>query len=545
MADLKKKKEKIFASIAAAQTIASGLPGLVSDIYSFLSINSASGSIDFLKDLYVSLAGSDELINVISKLLVNELPAIELAIKTILKTNVRNMITCGINPLITDLLIKDGIWFDLSQIDINGYLQLNPLSEMGKHFYFGCDRKDGIEITSDLYKSIDMDAVIWYTVNKTTADNRRVVWDNSLSLSEEDRENPDKIKPVITMEYCENARDLTDIAGAQISLPGVTSNVLHIFLGDAVNFTDIKSNRYYKKFLIEFNFNYLDSIKLFDAKVLAAQIVSKLTGGITIGIGAKYSLSYQLIEYKVSKLVERIIEYDDVEIDDCFFTFSNDEYNDLLNKNDLQQAGLFSVNGEMNGSTYVNPEDILNQINGISEAASKEEQITILDGAFREIAATLSKTQYKDDYNFNFSVDMNFLLTLIKQVCTSIVCSIISPKVYLMLAINLKLMGYPGLPTLEEFFGSYRAFIASIIRLVRDLVLKFFYDEIMKILQPILNNVIVQFSIESVMFYKELIEQLLKCFSLFKGEEGTFNMDIVNYADITDGSQGTPPIQTC
>lgn len=544
MANLKQIKEKVFASIAAAQTIAESYPSLM-NVNSYSSINGGSCSIDFLKDLYISLSGSDALIDGVAKLLVNELPAIEIAIKTILKTNVRNMITCGINPIISDELIKDGIWFDVSQLDVNGYLLINPLSEKGKYFYFGCDKKDGIEITSDLYKSIDMDAVIWYTINKTTADTRRVVWDNSLSLSEEERENQDKIKPVITMEYCENANDLTDIAGAPIGLPGVTSNVLHIFLGDALNFTDIKSNEYYKKFLIEFNFNYLDSIKLFDAKVLAAQIISKLSGGIGLSLGANLSISQAIIEYKVDKLVERIIEYDDVEIDDCFFTFSNDEYNALLNKNDLQRAGLFSANGEMNGGTYVDPEDILSQINGISSAASKEEQITILNGAFNQISATLSKTYDKNDWDVNFSVQMNFLLNLIKQVCSAIVCAIISPKIYLMLAINLRLMGGPGLPTLEEFFGNYRAFIASIIRLVRDLVLKFFYNEIMKILEPLLLAVKAKMAIESVMFYKELIEQLFKFCWFGKGGEGIFNMDVVNYADITDTSQGTPPIQTC
>lgn len=68
----------------------------------------------------------------------------------------------------------------------------------------------------------------------------------------------------------------------------------------------------------------------------------------------------------------------------------------MLEKAELVHAGLFSINGEQNNSITINPEDILNSLNGISEAASLEEQKTIIEGALTEISKTLSTT-YEDE----------------------------------------------------------------------------------------------------------------------------------------------------
>lgn len=537
MGNLKQDKVLAFASISAAQTILEKYPNLLTT-ESFLSLNTSGNPFDFLMDLLKASGGYDNLITVLAKFLTLELDAIELAIKSILKTSIKDLITCSINPLVSDELIRNGIWFDLSQIDTMGQFLVNPLDpNFGSYFYFGCDLKDGIKTTADLFKSEDLNAVLWYTINKAVGDNKRVVWDNKFSLSEKDRNDPSKIKPVITLEFIERSTDLKDITGTgNVPNPIPLNNVIHIFLGDAKNDKTVKGNRYWKKTLIQFNWNYLDSIKLFDPKVVAAQIIDRLTGAMSINLSL--SLSQLVTKQQISELVKRIVQNDDIEINDCFFNFSNTEYEAMLNKSELQHAGFFSYDGEKNTANPINPKDLLSTIDGISTAASKEEQKTIIEGAMYEISAMLSKDIESTNTSLNIGVQMNFIEHIVQELCTVIVGSLITPKVYLLLAVNISLMGFPGLPSINDFFANYKTMIVSIIKLIRDLLIKYLFDYLMSILKPLFEMLAEKMVVENAMFYKELITQLIKACS-FKREDGTFNMDIISHADII--SQNTAP----
>lgn len=542
MANLKKAKSVAFASISAAQTILEKYPNLLTTD-SFVSINTSANPFDFLMDLLKASGGYDNLIAVLAKFLTLELDTIELAIKTILKTSMRNLIACSINPFITDELIRNGIWFDLSQIDTMGQFLVNPLDKkIGQYFYFGCDEKDGIKTTADLDKSDDLNAVLWYAINKAVGDNSRVVWTNKLALSKKDKTNASKIKPVITVEFTERSTDLKDITGSgSVPNPIPLNNVMHIFLGDAKNNKTVKGNRYWKKTLIQFNINYINSIKLFDSKVVAAQIIDKLTGALSINLN--FSLNQLMTKYQISEIVNKVIEYDDVEINDCFFSFSNVQYDNMLNKSELEHAGLFSYNGETNTNNPIDPVEILNNLNGISQSASKEEQITIIEGAMNEISATLSQDFEKNKLSANFGVQMNFVEHIVQELSSVIVGSLITPKVYLLLAVNISLMGLPGLPNAKDFIAGYKTLIIEIIRMIRDLLVKYLFDYLMGLLKPLIEMLAAKMAIESVLFYKELIKQLLKACTI-KREDGIFNMDVVNYADIVQ-SNTTPPNNEC
>lgn len=529
MANLKQAKSVAFASISAAQTILEKYPNLLTT-NSLLSINASANPIDFLIDLIKTVGGYDNLIKLLSKFLTIELEVIELAVKTILKTSFRKIIACGVNPMISYDLIKNGIWFDLSQIDTMGQLIVNPLdNRIGKYYYFGCDKKNGIETIDDLYMSEDLNAVLWYTINRANGNNKRVVWDNSLALPDEDKGNSDKIKPVVTLEFLERSTDLTDISGSKLINPIPLNNIIHIFLGDAKNNSVVENNRYWKKTLIEFNINYIDSIKLFEPTVVAAQIINNLTGAISMNV----SLSFQqlITQYQIRETVKKIIEYDDVEVNDCFFSFSNEEYNEMLNKSELQHSGLFSYNGETNTNTPINPEEILKSLDGISSSASKEEQRTLIEGAMYEVSGMLSKDYEKTSLNWN--VQANFVEQIIYELSAVIISSVLSPKVYLLLAVNVSLMGLPGVPNAQEVIAGYKNMIKQIITMIRDTLIKYLFDYLMDILNPLLKMLASKITIESILFYKELISQLIKACSL-KREDGIFNMDIVNYADIVN-----------
>lgn len=535
MADLKKAKSYAFATIAAAQTILEKYPNL-STTDSFISINVSTNPFDFLIDLLKSTGGYDRLISVLSKFITHELDAVELAIKGILIANIKDFISCSINPFISEDLLKEGICFDLSQIDITGQLLVNPLDvKIGKYFYFGCE---GMQSAAEVKDSLDFNAFLWYVINKSDS---RVVWDNRLKKSKSDQENIET-KPIITIEYVARPSELKNSDGSKGYMQVPYNNIIHVMIGDTKSGGLVADNYYRKKTLMQFNYDYVSSIKLFDSKVVAAQLLDKLTNALSIDLSL--TLNQQLIKYEVSEIVKSVVETDDSEISDCFFTFSNEKYNSMLEKAELVHAGLFTVNGEQNNSISIKPEEIFESLNGISEAASLEEQRTIIEGALTEISKTLSTTREDEKNNLNFNIQMNFIDNIINELTSVIVSSLISPKLYLLLAINFKLMGVPGMPDIKSFIAMSKNMLIQIIRMIRDLIIKFLLDYLMELLKPLIEMLSAKMVVESVQYYKTLIEQLIKACRLRRGTNQDFSIDEVNYADILQ-TESQPIINEC
>ena len=64
------------------------------------------------------------------------LPAVEIAVKGVLLANIKNILSCAIDPFISDEILRNGIVFNLQQIDITDTLRYSPLDEIGKYYYF-------------------------------------------------------------------------------------------------------------------------------------------------------------------------------------------------------------------------------------------------------------------------------------------------------------------------------------------------------------------------------------------------------------------------
>ena len=89
--------------------------------------------LDLIKEILEHLVGTDALIDIVSKFLTYELPAVEIALKSALLANMNNLGTnCTIDPFIYEKAIKEGIVFDLKQIVLIDKLTISPLDR-----YFG------------------------------------------------------------------------------------------------------------------------------------------------------------------------------------------------------------------------------------------------------------------------------------------------------------------------------------------------------------------------------------------------------------------------
>ena len=84
-------------------------------------------------------------------------------------------------------------------------------------------------------------------------------------------------------------------------------------------------------------------MKWYDEKVVAAQLINAILGIFDNKIDLfTLSLNADLIKQELNKLVEKVIENDDEIINDCFFAFSNDTYNSMLQTSELRRMGIYT-----------------------------------------------------------------------------------------------------------------------------------------------------------------------------------------------------------
>lgn len=659
--NIKKTKDDALAIINAALTILERFPEF-DETNTSLSINTSTNPFTFLMDLFKTTAGYNVFLKIISSYIAFALPALELTVKGILLSNIKNLLTCSLNPFISNELLENGIVFDLRSLDVMNMLQYSPFHKVGKYYYFGCD---GFDYPDQLVKAGDFNAFLWHTKNKSL---RRQVWygvniitsnvDSSMYADEEgnstivqkepkagqippsrdETQKPKKCKKsdgIITIQYCERPTSLRNAIGNSASyLQTPHNHCLQVFLGNVqetdnnpanyereiagydsdiadlqdkiydtqdkledvmydldelqlnyeqqlvdkdtykteykrlakqekqyvneikgyqdnidniipnklnairnlkaamtgtLTYRTIKQNYYYHRTLIEFNTDYVMSLKLFDSKTVAAQLIDALTGCLTIDL----SLSYEqmLVKYETQKMVSAIVESDDTVVSDCFFTFSNADYDKMLQKSELAREGLYAMNGENPTGVKVDAESVLNSLNEINSGASQETVQSVIEGSLTEISKMLSDVSYEEKDKLNFGAEINFIENIMNNLAYVITMSILSPKVYLLLAINLQLLGQQTNFNLNDFIDMHRQMIVQILRAVRDAIIQYLVDELMKILADLAKEVAVKLTIEQAQYYMRLIKRLIDCFRRNRGTLD-FNIDNVDYSDI-------------
>ena len=330
-------------------------------------------------------------------------------------------------------------------------------------------------------------------------------------------------------------------------------NLLYLSAKD-LKYPEARKNYYYKHTLFEFNADYINSLQLFDPKVLAAQLITSLFGGRTMSavIGARASWKTELIHDVIKNMIEKVIASEDMVVSDCFFTFTNDTYNGMLRASELRQAGLYSKHGEQNGNNNIDPVKLLEGLNEMDNAADQAGHTEIIKGAITNAAVEVSKDVYTEDnhlaINTNFGIKMSFMETLMINLCTQCVMTMLSPKVYLLILINLEMYGLSTNFDIKSFIERFGNLIRSIVKSVVDKFMEFLHDELMKIIEELIQKLITKISFEQVEMYVRLLKQILMHIRMFfsssRGQSIGWSQDIVGYADIIS-ADSQEPINEC
>lgn len=712
-------KSEALATVDAALAILNKFPEL-NNLEQGISLGVSTNPFPFLLELLKTTGGYKWLIKILSSFLVFELPILEGTVKAAILTNLRNLLTCSINPFITRDLLENGVAFNLEQLDLTDHLHHSPLDSvslsdngietwkptrknMGQYYYFGCE---GMEVADEVKYSKDMNALLWYMKNRAT---QREVWgrpdpsyNRLYELGQEDQKHK-KEDGIVTLEFHERSSSLRNAIGGSTTIQAPLNNCLQVFIGntqnkqselesvDGVNlsgdsarldaitktfrailtaaetridadnqklkeakkfrktdetykemyesleeavdiwqnhftidrhsdyypneviniseleqrvndlktagttlltadddydvrpeivdiiphdenedetvwynatwisanlaaarnkninalksfyagsptFPSIEQNYYFRRTIIEFDFDYVVSVQLFDARVLTAQLIDRLVGGFNFDL--QLTAKEYFIKGQIEEMVKRIIESDDVVVDDCFFAFSNDEYSRLLDRAEKQYAG-YSVASDTNSPRQFDATEILERLNSknfdAEQAGSME---TVIEGALTEISGIAnimgeaeSGTALGFDSNIGKNVGKDLLNQMLDNLAFTIVSAVLSPKVYLLILFNLKVLGQNTTFNLEGFINQYTQLIVTLIREVRDALISFLVKQLQELLVAIAKQVATKIGVEQAKYYADLVKRCIACFkSSSQGIDWT--MDNVTHADI-------------
>jgi hypothetical protein len=283
--------------------------------------------------------------------------------------------------------------------------------------------------------------------------------------------------------------------------------------------------------VFEFNYDYVMSIKLFDAKVLAHTLMESVLN-MNMGIGLNIGLRHQEGTETIKEIIKNILETDDSEINDCYYTFDNSKYDSLLRKAEEKRARQERF-GNVTHETglFSSVEDILNEYDANAEL---HQQVDVLHRAITQAAVTVSEGVPETD---RFDVEFNFIFDLIEALTTSIVNGILSPKVLMLLEVNQKIMGGTWENfTLKDLIQALRTIIVAIIKEIRDMVIQELLKLVLKALEPIIQMLASILLREQLENYADAILEIVRnCpFIWFKfgNQYQDTKLDTVDYADI-------------
>lgn len=336
--------------------------------------------------------------------------------------------------------------------------------------------------------------------------------------------------------------------------------------------TDILVECYKGLTIYEFNYDMIMGMKLFDPKVVANNIIRNAFNpayGVTTTLSkTRGSAEYLGDRQRVLEVIRNILEEDDDEINDCFYSFSNQQYEDMQTRAEeirYNQLPYFQTGGNSISLDLSSVNDILNEY---PESGTLEEQKTVISHALTQTSAVVA------EYNGNITEGkINFMSNLLEQLILSIVDAVVSPKLLLVMYVNNELMSSNenGAINTEQLMRIMKPIIKQLVKDIRDYIMREMLEFILKQLTQLALQMQAMVIKEKYQAYLDILKQLLSCFNMgvgiYKGVSSFLRklierlkrkkykndidlptvLDDITYADILDeiGIEEEPIINNC
>lgn len=446
------QKREIYGEIAAFRTSCEGFPKL--DLTnSFDSIDNCSNSLDFLLDLLKATIGFEALRSLTANIMTFELDKIEIEIKKALKTELKKMVSCGVNPSIPDFFkhqnivpLSTGIDLDLKKVDYMGVMLVDPASDAGLLTY--SDTSGGLN-------SEDFHTYLFETIQ---LDGTQTDWGSQVF-------GPPN-----------------DILSIEFNSSGPPNNILNI------KASEYYSNPVNNKKLTDLNNDYIDSISLFGTGVMLNALVDSLFGSVSFEL--KKSKEQIKKEVEIEDILECILNADESElIDDSFFTFSNESVRIHEEEAENRSRGI-KVLKTCNDVESSIPVALLTGLTlNINTATTATETSQAVSEALDEIAqATAEEVSDKN----KITAELNFINDAIKKLMIKMGNIILSPKVIAIFAVNHYIIYGTNLEDPIEWMKKNRILFQAIMNAIRDAIIKILLEVAIKEIKELVACVAVK-----------------------------------------------------
>ena len=179
MASLKETQVETVATIDTAKAMIDKVLTIMDIMVNMpsLSLSVSTSPMKFLLQLLEHAGVTYEDLKLwLTDFLIYVVPAMEIGLKAVLLTNLKNMVSCSIDPRIPEKYRKQhkkstdrntpneyGIDIDIESIDYLDKMSVSPLSDYGRDMYFG---QYGIDDVYKFARADDFDAFLWFVIHK-------------------------------------------------------------------------------------------------------------------------------------------------------------------------------------------------------------------------------------------------------------------------------------------------------------------------------------------------------------------------------------------
>lgn len=277
----------------------------------------------------------------------------------------------------------------------------------------------------------------------------------------------------------------------------------------------------------EFNYDYVMGMKLFDSKVICAKLFDTSTkqqynSKITIGLST-LSDDTDYSSESLTSLIRKIIETDDTDVSDCYFSFSNDDYDSMLNESEKKRYnGQSYINGDQVSIDLSDAYAILDKYDAQTTKNGQQEVISdAITAAFATIDSSSSESYSSSDSN---QIKLNFATNMLSKLASALIESILSPKVLMLIAVNKQLMGDGGeaLDT-KSLLSMVRGLVIGIIKELLELIEKRLLDFVIEFVTPLAIEEKLRLVKEQYQVYITILTQLLRLFKKGKTVSSDIN----------------------
>ena len=433
-----------------------------------------------------------------------------------------------------------------------------------------------------LYKSMDMNAFIWYCLHKgmktPQVEYNHMMWDSRVSAtkngngrkSAEEWNEWYNSKTGYTEEFkyfgSTIVEDTPLFPIMQLEGQGMAENLLKIHIPAQRYFLPKirkaniegteKPKHAFNASMYKYNWDYLNNIQILKPKLLLVGLCEHLLGFSLSQISStNINFTKKLIEAKLSSAIKSVVEANDMEVEDCYTEFSNDEINTMLEEMLLSRYNATTYGGETSTVRVHDTKKYIAMLDQVNANASVEGNIASITKLVTEVT-TNPGAEGSIEYGIELGYDTNILKKLLWAIVMPLLMSIFTPQVMLLLYMNFELMGVTKMSTfnrqdftkivnliMNKIFGLLKSIILFIKDKIIELLLTLFYEKIL----PTIMKYQAILVLESITFWMAILKDAISCIPRFKFKRNKIigAIEDVNYADIIPSQDSPESTSSC